>query len=48
MNKVSGQPFAIAEIEAAIAKFFDSVPGNQGGEVLVNEDQLPSPEAHND
>ncbi|MBB4859765.1 2-oxoglutarate ferredoxin oxidoreductase subunit alpha [Novosphingobium chloroacetimidivorans] len=48
LNKVSGQPFAIAEIEAAIAKFFDSVPGNEGGEVLVNEGQLPSPEAHND
>ncbi|VWX55091.1 2-oxoacid:acceptor oxidoreductase subunit alpha [Novosphingobium sp. 9U] len=48
LNKVSGQPFAIAEIEAAIAKFFDSVPGNEGGEVFVNEGQLPSPEAHND
>jgi len=48
LNKVSGQPFSIAEIEDAIAKFFDSVPGNEGGEVFVNEGQLPSPEAHND
>ncbi len=48
LNKVSGQPFAIAEIEAAIATFFDAVPGNEGGEVPVNEGQLPSPEAHND
>jgi 2-oxoglutarate ferredoxin oxidoreductase subunit alpha len=48
LNKVSGQPFAIVEIEEAIAKFFDSVPGNEGGEVFANEGQLPSPEAHND
>jgi 2-oxoglutarate ferredoxin oxidoreductase subunit alpha len=48
LNKVSGQPFAIGEIEEAIAKFFDSLPGNEGGEVFVNEGQLPSPEAHND
>ncbi|KTR84888.1 2-oxoglutarate ferredoxin oxidoreductase subunit alpha [Novosphingobium barchaimii] len=48
LNKVSGQPFAIAEIEAAIATFFDAVPGNEGGEVPVNEGQLPSPEALND
>ncbi len=48
LNKVSGQPFAIAEIEAAIATFFDAVPGNEGGEVPANEGQLPSPEAHND
>jgi 2-oxoglutarate ferredoxin oxidoreductase subunit alpha len=48
LNKVSGQPFAIGEIEEAIARFFDSVPGNEGGEVFVNEGQLPSPEAHND
>lgn len=48
LNKVSGQPFAIAEIEEAIGKFFDNVPGNEGGEVLANEGQLPSPEAQND
>lgn len=45
LNKVSGQPFAIAEIEDAIASFFDGAPGNEGGEVPVNETQLPSPEA---
>ena len=44
LGKTSGQPFAIAEIEAAIAAFFDDVPGNEGGEVPVNETQLPAPE----
>ncbi|EJL23751.1 2-oxoacid:acceptor oxidoreductase subunit alpha [Novosphingobium sp. AP12] len=44
LAKTSGQPFAIAEIEAAIAKFFDGVPGNEGGEVFVNATQLPAPE----
>ncbi|EJU12900.1 2-oxoglutarate ferredoxin oxidoreductase subunit alpha, partial [Sphingomonas sp. LH128] len=44
LSKTSGQPFAIAEIEAAIATFFDAVPGNEGGEVSVNETQLPAPE----
>lgn len=44
LNKVSGQPFAIGEIEDAIASFFDGVPGNEGGEVPVNEAQLPAPE----
>ncbi len=47
LTKTSGQPFAIAEIEAAIAAYFDGVPGNEGGEVEVNETQLPSPEAIN-
>lgn len=47
LTKTSGQPFAIAEIEDAIAKFFDGIPGNEGGEVEVNETQLPSPEAAN-
>jgi 2-oxoglutarate ferredoxin oxidoreductase subunit alpha len=47
LNKVSGQPFAIAEIEAAIAAFFDSIPDNEGGEVEVNETQLPSVKAEN-
>jgi len=46
--KVSGQPFAIAEIEEAIGSFFDGIAGDEGGEVFVNEDQLPSPEARND
>jgi len=44
LNKVSGQPFAIQEIEAAIASFFDGVPGHVEGEVAVNETQLPSAE----
>ncbi|MGC1271666.1 MAG: 2-oxoglutarate ferredoxin oxidoreductase subunit alpha, partial [Croceibacterium sp.] len=47
LTKTSGQPFAIAEIEAAIAKYFDGVPQNEGGEVAVNDTQLPSPEAVN-
>jgi 2-oxoglutarate ferredoxin oxidoreductase subunit alpha len=44
LSKTSGQPFAIAEIETAIAAFFDAVPGNEGGEVEVNAAQLPAPE----
>ena len=47
LNKVSGQPFAIAEIEAAIAAYFDNIPDNEGGEVPVNDTQLPSVEAEN-
>ena len=47
LTKTSGQPFAIAEIQAAIEAYFDSVPGNEGGEVEVNATQLPSPEAIN-
>ncbi len=47
LNKVSGQPFAIAELEEAIAAYFDGVPGNEGGEIPVNDTQLPSPEAEN-
>ena len=43
LNKVSGQPFKIAEIEAAIAEFFDGVPDNEGGEVPANTSQLPNP-----
>ncbi|HSG54305.1 MAG TPA: hypothetical protein VLA45_02540, partial [Paracoccaceae bacterium] len=45
LTKTSGQPFAIAELDAAIAKFFDGVPENEGGEVPANKQQLPSPEA---
>lgn len=45
LTKTSGQPFAIAELEDAIAKYFDNIPGNEGGEVAVNETQLPSPES---
>jgi 2-oxoglutarate ferredoxin oxidoreductase subunit alpha len=44
LNKTSGQPFAIAELEEAIGRFFDRIPGNEGGEVAVNETQLPAPE----
>ncbi|PKB25735.1 2-oxoglutarate ferredoxin oxidoreductase subunit alpha [Novosphingobium kunmingense] len=48
LTKVSGQPFAIAEIEAAIATYFDHVPGNAGGdEIAPNETQLPSIESAN-
>ncbi|PEQ13248.1 2-oxoglutarate ferredoxin oxidoreductase subunit alpha [Novosphingobium sp. PC22D] len=44
LNKTSGQPFAIAEIEHAIGTFFDGIPGHDEGEVPVNDTQLPSPE----
>ena len=48
LSKTSGQPFAIAEIEAAIATYFDGVPGNAGGdEVPPNAQQLPSMKAVN-
>jgi 2-oxoglutarate/2-oxoacid ferredoxin oxidoreductase subunit alpha len=48
LNKVSGQPFAIAEIEAAIATFFDAIPGNEGGELPADATQLPTPESGHD
>ncbi|MBX7496262.1 2-oxoacid:acceptor oxidoreductase subunit alpha [Qipengyuania sp. 6B39] len=48
LTKTSGQPFQIAELEAAIAKYFDGVAGNEGGQVAVNDEQLPSPIAEND
>ncbi len=48
LTKINGQPFAIAEVEAAIASYFDGVPGNAGGdEVPPNATQLPSIEATN-
>jgi len=48
LTKTSGQPFAIAEVEAAIATYFDGVPGNAGGDdVPPNEQQLPSVKAVN-
>jgi 2-oxoglutarate ferredoxin oxidoreductase subunit alpha len=47
LNKVSGQPFTIAEIEDAIAAFFDDIPGNEGGEVPADDTQLPSIKAVN-
>ena len=48
LTKTSGQPFQIAELEAAIATYFDGVPGNAGGdEVEPNTQQLPSVKAVN-
>jgi 2-oxoglutarate/2-oxoacid ferredoxin oxidoreductase subunit alpha len=43
LNKVSGQPFRIAEIEDAIATFFDAVPDNEGGTVAPSKASLPNP-----
>lgn len=48
LTKTSGQPFQIAELEAAIGKYFDNVPGNEGGEVPANEEQLPTRESGHD
>jgi len=48
LTKTSGQPFAIAELEAAIGKFFDGIPGNEGGEVPANVGQLPEPQSGHD
>jgi 2-oxoglutarate ferredoxin oxidoreductase subunit alpha len=45
LTKTSGQPFQIAELDAAIAKFFDGIPDNEGGVVPPNGQQLPSPKA---
>ena len=42
LNKVSGQPFRISEIEAAIGSYFDDLPGNEGGEVPADNTELPS------
>ena len=47
LTKTSGQPFTIAEIETAIAAFFDRIPGNEGGEVDADATQLPSIKAVN-
>ena len=48
LSKTSGQPFAIAEIEAAIATYFDNKLGDAGGdEVPPNAQQLPSVKAAN-
>ena len=43
LTKTSGQPFSISEIEDAIGKYFDGIPDNEGGQVPVNDEQLPSP-----
>ena len=48
LTKTSGQPFAIAELEAAIFRFFDRIPGNEDGEVPANLGQLPEPESGHD
>ena len=47
LTKTSGQPFTIAELEEAIAHFFDGIPGNEGGEVDADRSQLPSIKAVN-
>ncbi len=47
LAKTSGQPFTIAELEAAIASFFDYIAGNEGGEVSADSTQLPSIKAVN-
>ena len=44
LTKTSGQPFAISELEDAIGVYFDGISGNEGGQVDVNDEQLPSPE----
>ena len=44
LTKTSGQPFQIAELEREIAKFFDGIDGNEGGQVPANPQQLPSTE----
>lgn len=44
LTKTSGQPFQIAELEAAIATYFDGVPGDAGGDTVPpNDQQLPNP-----
>ena len=45
LNKVSGQPFRIIEIEAAISAYFDDIAGNEGGIVLPSDSSLPNPMA---
>jgi 2-oxoglutarate ferredoxin oxidoreductase subunit alpha len=47
LTKTSGQPFTIGELEAAIGKYFDGIPNNEGGEVPADDTQLPSIEAVN-
>jgi 2-oxoglutarate/2-oxoacid ferredoxin oxidoreductase subunit alpha len=45
LNKVSGQPFRIAEIEAAIEA---ALGGQVGGELRADRDQLPEPQSGHD
>lgn len=49
LTKTSGQPFTIAEIEAAIGSYFDGLPGNAGGSDLpADKTQLPTPQSGHD
>lgn len=48
LTKTSGQPFQIAELEEAIGRFFDGIPGNEGGEVPPNMQQLPASQSGHD
>ncbi len=48
LTKTSGQPFQIAELEAAIGKYFDGMSGNEGGGVPANRQQLPGAEQGHD
>ncbi|HLV06926.1 MAG TPA: 2-oxoacid:acceptor oxidoreductase subunit alpha [Croceibacterium sp.] len=48
LTKTSGQPFAIAELEEAIGKYFDDIPDNEGGEVPADAQQLPVPASGHD
>ena len=49
LTKVSGQPFQIAELEAAIETYFDAIPGDAGGETIEpNLQQLPNPVSDHD
>ncbi|MGZ3171871.1 MAG: 2-oxoacid:acceptor oxidoreductase subunit alpha [Croceibacterium sp.] len=45
LTKTSGQPFQIAELMAAIGKYFDGDEGDEGGEVPANKAQLPEPQS---
>jgi len=45
LTKVSGQPFKIAEIEAAIDR---ALGGDAGGEVAADRSQLPEPQSGHD
>ena len=48
LTKTSGQPFQIAELVTAIGKYFDGIEGNEGGEVEVNRQQLPTMQSGHD
>ncbi|MBO9498564.1 MAG: 2-oxoacid:acceptor oxidoreductase subunit alpha [Novosphingobium sp.] len=41
LTKTSGQPFSIAELETAIATYFDATADNESGEVSPTPAQLP-------